>query len=264
MKQILFILLFSIVPLSWAEEITLKCDYYVHSGNEPALKDYSNEPSLIASRCDEIKFNKRVQAMRRGVPDAEVWSDNFLPKNLCKTEKSKYISFDESKNIIKVLEGSSWKSYANTEPERRCLDEVLCRVKTQDILINEDKVVLNIRDRFQSKLCPFPLPELEVFLGAEYDKYMELLGSEAYNAYLEGCYAFDLSGTFQTDQDSFTIDRKTGKYSEVTTRGKTTHNGTGKSIKGITLRGALTKETLWAQYIDEEATCSLVSKGKKF
>ena len=255
-KLFISLCLITLSAFTFAKEITLKCDYFTHSGNEKTYGDYSDNP-FINSRCDEQKLERNAKLLRQK-------ESSTFDEGICKTNKIKYVSFNESMNQIKVLEGSSWKTYSNVNAKRRCLDETLCRVKTQRVLIDDEKIVLNIRDRFQLKSCQFPLPELEAFMGTEYEKYQELLGQDLYNAYLKGCYAFDLSGTFQTDQDSFTIDRKTGEYSEVTKRGKTTYDKKTKNLKGLTIRGSLTKETLWAQYIDETGTCSLVSTGKKF
>ena len=88
-------LLLFISSLSWAEEVTLKCNYFTHSGNEKPFRDHSDDP-YINSRCDEQKLDRNAQLLRRG-------KTTTFDDEICKTRKTKYISFDEQRKTIKAV-----------------------------------------------------------------------------------------------------------------------------------------------------------------
>ena len=65
MKQLFLVLFFTLIHGNMlSEEITLKCNYFTHSGNEKPFRDHSDDP-YINSRCDEQKLDRNYSFSSR-------------------------------------------------------------------------------------------------------------------------------------------------------------------------------------------------------
>ena len=257
MKQLFLVLFFTLIHGNMlSEEITLKCNYFTHSGNEKPFRDHSDDP-YINSRCDEQKLDRNVQLLRQG-------KTTTFDDGICKTKKTKYISFDEQTKTIKVQEGSNWKTYKTKERQRTCDTEFICRVKSQEVFIDDKKITLAIKDRYTPKNCGWPMVEPQEFLD-NYKEYQNSMTKKDFDYMQTVCLGlFDMESIMQSNTDIFSIDRKTGKYKETTKRGRTTFNKRTDDLESVMYRGAFTKDTVFSKYIPEEGECSLVSIGKKF
>ena len=80
MKQLFLVLFFTLIHGNMlSEEITLKCNYFTHSGNEKPFRDHSDDP-YINSRCDEQKLDRNVQLLRQG-------KTTTFDDGICKTKR---------------------------------------------------------------------------------------------------------------------------------------------------------------------------------